>query len=155
KMTTIVSSLSARGQGCPVVLTTGQDVRHPSFVSLAAATAIFAGSLLMPQSAVAQGDPGARAADRVATLPAPAVPGELRPYVPPQSTYVPPRTRDGQPDISGLYVPIALPGRIETARVPLPPGKRNPVNAGPPGYERESSAANPRPRAPEGAAART
>src|SRR5919201_454096 len=41
-------------------------------------------------------------------------------YVRPVSTYAPPRTPDGQPDISGLYVAIPLPRSIETPLVPIP-----------------------------------
>src|SRR3954467_2379731 len=41
------------------------------------------------------------------------------PYARPASTYAPPRTPDGQPDISGLYVAIPLPRGIETPLVPM------------------------------------
>ncbi len=51
-----------------------------------------------------------------AQAPAPA---SYPPYTRPVTTYVPPRTPDGQPDISGLYVGISLPRNIETPLVPL------------------------------------
>ena len=47
-----------------------------------------------------------------------AAPANYPPYTPPVSSYVPPRTPDGQPDISGLYVGISLPRNIETPLVP-------------------------------------
>src|SRR4030095_8535611 len=48
-----------------------------------------------------------------------AAPANYPPYARPVTTYVPPRTPDGQPDISGLYVGIPLPRGIETPLVPL------------------------------------
>jgi len=47
-----------------------------------------------------------------------AAPANYPPYTRPVTNYVPPRTPDGQPDISGLYVGIPLPRNIETALVP-------------------------------------
>ena len=48
-------------------------------------------------------------------------PASYPPYTRPVTKYVPPRTPDGQPDISGLYVGISLPRNIETPRAPAPP----------------------------------
>src|SRR5205085_1825945 len=45
---------------------------------------------------------------------APAAPVTYPPYTRPVTSYVPPRTPDGQPDISGLYVGISLPRNVET-----------------------------------------
>ena len=45
---------------------------------------------------------------------APAAPVSYPPYTRPVTAYVPPRTPDGQPDISGLYVGIPLPRNVET-----------------------------------------
>jgi hypothetical protein len=47
-----------------------------------------------------------------------AAPANYPPYTRPVTDYVPPRTPDGQPDISGLYVGIPLPRNIETPLVP-------------------------------------
>jgi len=49
---------------------------------------------------------------------APAAPTTYPPYTRPVTDYVPPRTPDGQPDISGLYVGIPLTRNIETPLVP-------------------------------------
>ena len=59
--------------------------------------------------------PGGRGATPSAT----AAPVNYPPYTRPVTTYVPPRTPDGQPDISGLYVGIPLPRNIETPLVPF------------------------------------
>ena len=48
-------------------------------------------------------------------------PTNYPPYTRPVTKYVPPRTPDGQPDISGLYVGISLPRNIETPIAPAPP----------------------------------
>ena len=70
--------------------------------------------LLLPGIGGAQAAPTAPPAGRGA---APAA--NYPPYTRPVSTYVPPRTADGQPDISGLYVAIPLPRGIETPLVPM------------------------------------
>ena len=54
-------------------------------------------------------------------------PANYPPYSRPVTTYVPPRTPDGQPDISGLYVGIPLPRNVET---PLVPATARPNRAG-------------------------
>lgn len=56
-----------------------------------------------------------------------AAPASYPPYVRPVTTYIPPRTPDGQPDISGLYVGIPLPRNVET---PLVPAVARPNRAG-------------------------
>ncbi len=48
-----------------------------------------------------------------------AAPANYPPYTRPVATYIPPRTPDGQPDISGLYVGIPLPRNVETPPAPL------------------------------------
>ena len=60
-----------------------------------------------------------RARLRAAGRGAPPAPANYPPYTRPVSTYVPPRTPDGQPDISGLYLAIPLPRNIETPLVPM------------------------------------
>ncbi|MBI3400397.1 MAG: hypothetical protein HY048_03160 [Acidobacteria bacterium] len=78
---------------------------------------------------------------------APAAPANYPPYTRPVSTYVPPRTPDGQPDISGLYVAIPLPRSIETPQAPM--------NRGPNRANGEFSySLNERPKLPEGASVR-
>jgi len=79
--------------------------------------------------------------------PAAATPANYPPYVRPVSTYVPPRTPDGQPDISGLYVGIPLPRNIETPTVPIPP-RQNRANG------EFAYSLNERPKLPDGAIAR-
>jgi hypothetical protein len=54
-----------------------------------------------------------------------AAPPTYPPYQRPVSNYVPPRTPDGQPDISGLYLGIPLTRSIET---PLMPSANRGVN---------------------------
>ena len=61
-------------------------------------------------------------------------------------TFVPPRTPDGQPDISGLYVAIALPRGIETPLVAATNRAANRANS-----EYSFGVASERPRLPEGA----
>ena len=79
---------------------------------------------------------------------APSTPSSYPPYVRPVSTYVPPRTPDGQPDISGLYLGIPLPRGIETPLVPLPSRGPNRANS------EFSYSLNERPKLPAGAIAR-
>src|SRR5437762_10110125 len=76
-----------------------------------------------------------------------AAPPNYPPYTRPVSTYVPPRTPDGQPDISGLYVAIPLPRGIETPLVPIT-NRPNRANS------EFSYSLNERPKLPEGAIAR-
>jgi hypothetical protein len=99
--------------------------------------------LLMPLAVAAQDGSTASAAPRTAAS-APAYP----PYVRPVSSFVPPRTPDGQPDISGLYLAIPLPRGIETPLVPLPNRAPNRANS------EFSFSLNERPKLPEGAIAR-
>ena len=78
---------------------------------------------------------------------APAAPANYPPYTRPVTTYVPPRTPDGQPDISGLYVGIPLPRNIET---PLVPAVARPNRAG----GEFMYSLNDRPKLPDGAIVR-
>jgi hypothetical protein len=78
---------------------------------------------------------------------APPAPADYPPYKRPVSTYVPPRTPEGQPDISGLYLAIPLPRNIET---PLVPMQRTPNRAN----GEFSFSLNERPKLPEGAIVR-
>ena len=80
---------------------------------------------------------------------APAAPVDYPPYTRPVSKYVPPRTPDGQPDISGLYVGIPLPRNIETPAVPAT--GRRPANRAGGEY---MYGLNDRAKLPEGAIAR-
>lgn len=58
------------------------------------------------------------AAGQVATAPAAGQAASAPADAP---AYMPPRTPDGQPDISGIYEAVPLPGDIETPLVPAPP----------------------------------
>lgn len=99
----------------------------------------------LPSLATAQGGAAAPPSGRGQ---APAAPASYPPYTRPVSTYVPPRTPDGQPDISGLYVAIPLPRSIETPLVPM-------ANRGPNRANGEFSySLNERPKLPEGASVR-
>src|SRR6478735_8435653 len=69
------------------------------------------------------------------------------PYTRPVTDYVPPRTPDGQPDISGLYVGIPLPRNVETPVVPAVT-QRNPANS------EFMYSLNDRPKLPAGAIVR-
>jgi hypothetical protein len=75
-------------------------------------------------------------------------PANYPPYERPKSSYVPPKTADGQPDISGLYLAIPLPRNIETPLVPMANRAPNRANA------EFSFSLNERPKLPEGAIAR-
>src|SRR5437762_13770396 len=77
-----------------------------------------------------------------------AAPPNYPPYTRPVSTYVPPRTADGQPDITGLYVAIPLPRGIETPLVPMAGRGPNRANS------EFSYSLNERPKLPEGAIVR-
>jgi hypothetical protein len=79
---------------------------------------------------------------------APATPATYPPYTRPVTNYVPPRTPDGQPDISGLYVGIPLPRNIET---PLAPAARRAANRAGGEY---MFGLNERAKLPEGAVVR-
>jgi hypothetical protein len=98
-------------------------VRPQFFASIAAASTLLAVLLPMPRTLEAQAGQGAPPPARGGTPPAgrgAPPPPVTTPYVRPVSKYVPPRTPDGQPDISGLYVAISLPRNIETPLVPPP-----------------------------------
>jgi len=100
--------------------------------------------LLLPGIGGAQDRPTVPPAERGAAPPAAAT---YPPYTRPASTYVPPRTADGQPDITGLYLAIPLPRSIETPLVPL---TRAPNRAN----GEFSYSLNERPKLPEGAIVR-
>jgi hypothetical protein len=102
-------------------------------------------ALLIPAVAAAQQGGAAPPAGRGA---APAAPANYPPYTTPVSSYVPPRTPDGQPDISGLYVAIPLPRSVET---PLAPMANRPANRANGEF---SYSLNERPKLPEGAIVR-
>jgi len=75
-------------------------------------------------------------------------PADLPKYERPKSTYVPPKTADGQPDISGLYVAIPLTRGVETPLVVMTNRPANRANS------EFSYSLNERPRVPEGVIAR-
>ena len=109
--------------------------------------------LIVPSLASAQ--TGAAAPQTGAPAPAPAAgrgaappPANYPPYTRPVSTYVPPRTPDGQPDISGLYLAIPLPRNIETPSVPMAGRGPNRANG------EFWYSLNERPKLPEGAIVR-
>jgi hypothetical protein len=101
--------------------------------------------LLLPSRSAAQAGAAAPTAGRGA---APAAPANYPPYTRPASTFVPPRTPDGQPDISGLYLAIPLPRNIETPTAPMAGRGPNRANA------EFSFSLNERPKLPEGAMVR-
>src|SRR6478609_11540916 len=121
------------------------------FIGLAAA------ALMVPSLAIGQtgapapaGAPPAGAQAPAAgrgAAPAPA-PANYPPYTRPVSSYVPPRTPDGQPDITGLYLAIPLPRNVETPLVPIANRAANRANS------EFSFSLNERPKLPEGAIAR-
>jgi len=111
--------------------------------SIAIAAPLLAVALL-PGVVYAQAAPSVPPAGGGAPPPAPA---NYPPYTRPASTYVPPRTADGQPDITGLYLAIPLPRSIET---PLVPMNRAPNRAN----GEFSFSLNERPKLPEGAMVR-
>ena len=102
-------------------------------------------ALLIPAVAAAQQGGAAPPAGRGA---APAAPANYPPYTTPVSSYVPPRTPDGQPDISGLYVAIPLPRSVETPVAPMANRPANRANG------EFSYSLNERPKLPEGAIVR-
>lgn len=116
--------------------------------------AVFVTALLLPSFASAQrgaaappAGRGAAPATPVASA-APAAPANYPTYVRPASAYLPPRTPDGQPDISGLYLAIPLPRNVETPLVPMVSRAPNRANS------EFSYSLNERPKLPEGAIVR-
>jgi hypothetical protein len=105
----------------------------------------FAAIVLLPSLAAAQ---GGATAPPPGSGPAPAAAATYPPYARPVSTYVPPRTPDGQPDVSGLYLAIPLPRSVETPLVPMANRAPNRANG------EFSYSLNERPKLPEGAIAR-
>ena len=104
--------------------------------SITSAGPLFA-VLILPGIAGAQAVPNTPPAGRG------AAPANYPPYTRPVSTYVPPRTADGQPDISGLYLAIPLPRGIETPLVPMANRAPNRANG------EFSYSLNERPKLPE------
>ncbi len=107
--------------------------------------ASFAVMWLLPSLAAAQAGAAAPPAGRAAE---PAAPTVYPPYTRPVSTYVPPRTPDGQPDISSLYLAIPLPRNVETPLVPIANRAPNRANS------EFSYSLDERPKLPAGAAVR-
>jgi len=93
------------------------------------------------------GAPGGRGA-APAGRGAAAAPANYPPYERPKSTFVPAKTADGQPDISGLYVAIPLTRGVETPLVPMTNRAANRANS------EFSYSLNERPKLPEGVIAR-
>src|SRR5262249_13355809 len=113
--------------------------RLPVRTSIAVLAPLLA-ALVMPAAGTAQDGRGAAAGRGTA-------PASYPPYTRPVSAFVPPRTPDGQPDISGLYLALPLPRGIETPLVPI---SRAPNRAN----GEFSYSLNERPKLPEGAIAR-
>jgi hypothetical protein len=117
--------------------------------TIATAGSLVAVLLLTANTAASQtgrgAPPAGGAAPPAASAPAPPT---YPPYARPVTTYVPPRTPDGQPDISGLYVAIPLPRNIETPLVPLTGRGGNRAGG------EFSFSLNERPKLPEGAVVR-
>ena len=107
--------------------------------------ASFAVLWLLPSLAAAQAGAAAPPAGQGA---APAAATAYPPYTRPVSTYVPPRTPDGQPDISGLYLAIPLPRGVETPLVPIANRAPNRANS------EFSFSLDERPKLPPGAIVR-
>jgi hypothetical protein len=103
---------------------------------------------LVPSLAFAQAGAATAPAPAAAPGAPPATPAAYPPYVRPVTSYVPPRTTDGQPDISGLYVAIPLPRNVETPLVPIANRAVNRANS------EFSYSLNERPKLPEGAIVR-
>jgi hypothetical protein len=116
----------------------------PTLLALIAVT-LAAPSLVLAQDAPAQGRGAAPGGGRGA---GPAAPANYPPYQRPVSTFVPAKTADGQPDISGLYVAIPLPRSVETPVAPMTNRAPNRANG------EFSYSLNERPKLPEGAIAR-
>src|SRR6187401_3496074 len=111
---------------------------------------LLAFALAIPSLTIAQGGGAAQGNSAPSgARPAPAAPANYPPYTRPVTDYVPPRTPDGQPDISGLYVGIPLPRNIET---PLVPATTRTANRA--GGEYMFSLNEQRGKLPEGAIAR-
>jgi hypothetical protein len=111
-------------------------------------------ALILPALAAAQTPPAAAPAQGGTRTTAPPAgrgaapaPANYPPYQRPVSNYVPPRTPDGQPDISGLYLGIQLPRSLETPLAPM----ANRVSRANSEY---SYSLNERPKLPEGAVVR-
>ena len=122
------------------------------FTAIATAIALVVVLSSMTPSVTAQGpggpQGGAAAPPAGRGAAAPPAPANYPPYVRPASTFVPPKTTDGQPDISGLYVAIPLPRSVET---PLAPMANRPANRANGEF---SYSLNERPKLPEGAIVR-
>jgi hypothetical protein len=140
----------------------------PRFFAAVVVASSFGAALALPPALDAQGAAGGsrpapsapawganwagpalgRGASPAAGRGAAPAPANYPTYERPSSTYAPPKTADGQPDISGLYVAIPLPRNIETPLSPLANRVANRANS------EFSYSINERPKLPEGAIAR-